>query len=262
VKAPLHLALGGSAVGSLRAACRHHSLPGRVFGIQDDFSHGPLDDGVRRIAYLKECHRGYGEWDVAATDAFAPWDELLAAVEGEDPGAVVIWTGDNVGEYPFLAMACDRLAPCVVPLQRVAIPDRWPSPYVGAYPPEELAALYASRTELSSKARKGLVAEFLRMRTVTGLLRRFEAGRVVGVPADFYDQFLLDSCGAQWLPATRVVGTAMSRSDSANALDDLFLSSRLRVLIENGRIEAAGPQAVFLDYAVRLFPSEQGKDAS
>lgn len=52
---PLHLVLGESAAGCVRAACTRVApgLPGTVFGIPDDLSHGPLDDGDARAEYLR-----------------------------------------------------------------------------------------------------------------------------------------------------------------------------------------------------------------
>lgn len=43
----LHLALGGSAAGSLRVACRSHGLPGTALSIPDDLSHS--EPGVRGL---------------------------------------------------------------------------------------------------------------------------------------------------------------------------------------------------------------------
>ena len=40
----LHVALGDSAMGCLRAACQSDAMPGTVIGIQDNLSHGPLGD--------------------------------------------------------------------------------------------------------------------------------------------------------------------------------------------------------------------------
>jgi len=93
-----HVALGDSAAGCLRAACRSHGLPGSVAIIPDDLSHGPLDDGRARVAYMRVCFRGYDDWQFDATDAFSPWWEMLDQLDADQPEVVVLWGGENVSE--------------------------------------------------------------------------------------------------------------------------------------------------------------------
>jgi hypothetical protein len=69
---------------------------------------------------------------------------------------------------------------------------------------------------------------------------------------DRYDPLLLASCPRTWTPAARVVGTAMSRCDGHNLISDLFLSSRLQLLIDTGHIEANGRRDRLREYRVRL----------
>ena len=76
----LHLALGDSAAGCLLEACRNHGLPGTAFGIQDDLSHGPLDDGRKRIEYMRASFRGYDEFYLDLEDAFIPWRALITQI--------------------------------------------------------------------------------------------------------------------------------------------------------------------------------------
>ena len=253
---PLHLALGDSAAGSLRVACRSHGLPGTVFvRIGDDLSHGPLVDGYERISYMRDCYRGYDDWTFETTDAFAPWKQVIEWLDRERPEAVVIWSGDNVSEATFLAMACWQLEKRPEPLLRVAIPGQDNPPYVAVHKPVELADLYAVRQELVDTDRARLSDDFLRIRNDTGLVRRWERGRIDGVPEDHYDRHLLASCETTWLPAPRVIGAAMGECDKHNLMSDLFFSSRLQVLIDAGRIKVDGVRHRMRDYAVRLVES-------
>jgi hypothetical protein len=135
---------------------------------------------------------------------------------------------------------------------RVAVPGRDGRHYVAIHTPAELADLFASARELTDPERTDRAADFLRIRGETGLLRRWEEGRILGVPMDRYDPLLLDSCGTEWTPAARVVGTAMSRCDGHNLMSDLFFCSRLQRLIDAGRIEADGRRDRLREYAVRL----------
>ncbi len=50
----LHIALGDTASGALKEACRRLGLPGVAFAIPDDLSNGPLHDGRARAAYFRE----------------------------------------------------------------------------------------------------------------------------------------------------------------------------------------------------------------
>jgi hypothetical protein len=123
---------------------------------------------------------------------------------------------------------------------------------VATHTPAELADLFASARELTDTDRAVLAADFLSIRGETGLLRRWEEGRILGVAMDRYDPLLLASCPTAWTPARRVVGTAMSRCDGHNLMGDLPFSSRLQLLIDAGRIEAGGRRDRLREYAVRL----------
>jgi hypothetical protein len=248
----LHLALGDSAAGCLREACRNHGLPGTAFGIPDDLSHGPLDDGRKRIDYMRACFRGYEDFYLDTDDAFTPWRELIAHIDGEGIEGVVIWCGDNVSEAIFLAMACRWLADYSGRWLQVAMPGSDGRHYVAIRSPAELAGLFASARELTDSERAALAGEFLRIRDETGQLRRWEEGHVSGIPPDHYDQLLLASCTDDWTPAPRVIGNAMGRCDGHNLMSDLFFSSRLQHLIDSGRIEADEDRSRMRDYTVRL----------
>jgi len=207
---PLHIALGDSSEGCLRAACRAHGLPGTALGIPDDLSHGPLDDGRARIDYMRDCFRGYDDWYLDVTDAFAPWRTTIARIDEARVDAVVIWSGDSASEATFLTMACWWLGNRSERVLRVAIPGTDGRHSVAIHKPAELADLFASARELTDTERAVLAADFLRIRGETGLLRRWEEGRVLGVSIDRYDPLLLECCTTRWTPAARVVGTCRS----------------------------------------------------
>ncbi len=252
MRSPLHITLGDSAAGCLRAACRSHGMPGAALGIPDDLSHGPLDDGRARIDYMRACFRGYDDWYLDVTDAFAPWRALIARIDEEKPEAVVIWSGENVSEATFLAMACWWLKARPERVLRVAMPGNDGRHHVAIHSPEDLAVLFASRRGLTELERATLAEVFERVRDETGWLRRWEDGRIVGLPTDRYDPLLMECCTTAWSPAVRIVGTAMSRCGEHNLMSDIFFSNRLQVLIDAGRVEADGPRHRLREYAVRL----------
>lgn len=248
----LHLALGDSAAGCLRAACRAHGMPGTALGIPDDLSHGPLDDGRARIDYMRECFRGYDDWYLDVTDAFAPWPAMIDRIDEAGSNAVVIWSGENASEATFLCMACWWLTQRAERILWITIPEADGRHYVAVHNPTELAHLFASARELTDSERGDRAADFVRIRAETGLLRRWEEGRIVGVPVEQYDPLLLECCTTRWTPAARVVGAAMGRCDGHNLMSDLFFTWRLQVLVDAGRIEADGKRDRLREYAVRL----------
>ena len=85
---------------------------------------------------------------------------------------------------------------------RVTIPGRDGRHYVAIHTPAELADLLASARELTDTERAVLAADFLRIRGETGLLRRWEEGKILGAPMDRYDPLLLASCPPTWTPAS------------------------------------------------------------
>lgn len=253
---PLHLALGDSAAGCVRAALAiSPDISQPVMNIPDDLSHGPLDDGVARMEYMRALFRGYDDkWDEKQRDAFVPWQELIDRLDRDRHDVVVIWTGENVSEATFLAMACDRLAKRSEQIVKITVPCKHGRNYVAVHSPEELRSFITSWRSLSDEERVGLAQEFVRIRKDTGLLRRWQHGRLIGVAVDHYDGLLLKACGTSWSRAMRVVGTAMGCCDPANSLSDLFFVSRLQALIAAGKIQADGPQNSIRYYAIKRNP--------
>ena len=252
INKPLHLVLGDSAAGSLKVACMSHGLPGNVIGIRDDLSHGPLDDGPERLNYMRAFYGEDGDWMSGMTDAFDSWREVIESIGHDKPEAIVIWRGENVSELTFLAMACSQLRKVSAPLFQVIVTDEEGLPYVAIRMPEQLVALYPARIPLTNSDRSDLGKEFERIRRKTGLLRRWDNGEIIGIPSDQYDRLLEESCSTDWTLAAPVVGAAMARCDKNNMMSDLFFFSRLRLLIDAGRIEADGSPERLLDFNVRL----------
>lgn len=215
---PLHLVLGEPAACGLAAAIAAGSLPGAVFAVLEDPSHGPLDRGDARKAFLERLDR-------------------------DRPDAIVVWSGDNASEATFLRMAAAWLDGRREVLLRVTAPARDGRPYVAVHAPEELARLHPTRMLLDEDARRALARDFARLRDDAAPVRRWEEGRIVGVLVDAYDRLLLDACGPDWRPAARVVGTAIAACDGPNAMSDVFFWARLDVLREAGRVEVEGPSS-------------------
>ena len=82
----IHLVLGDSAAGCVRAAGASFSMPGAVFGFSGELAHGPLD----------------------AKALCSPWRALVARLDLEQADAVIVWSGGNVGDVIFVAMTLFR----------------------------------------------------------------------------------------------------------------------------------------------------------
>ncbi|CUH42380.1 DUF3658 domain-containing protein [Ruegeria atlantica] len=248
----LHIALGDSAAGSLRAACSDHGMPGSVFCIPEDLSHGPLNNGVSRIAYMQTCFEGYDDWWIDVVDAFVPWDVLISKVRQENVNTLVVWAGETVSEETFLCMACWWLREQTVRLLRPVVQPKHGHYSVAVQTPAELADQYHSASELSNAIRDEKANVFEKLRNDDRTLRHWNNGSIETVQTDFYDCLLLACCSDTWQPAARVVGAAMGSCDGHNAMSDLFFSSRLRHLIEKGTIDVSGTIKRLRDYQVRL----------
>lgn len=248
----IHVAQGDSASGGLRAACASSSLPGEVLNITDDLSHGPLDDGRTRADYLTALYCAVDAEAPGVTDAFAPWHALADRLAADPSRVVVVWGGHNVADDTLLALTCWWLRDRPGCVMRVAVPGGDGRHNVPMYDPTELAKLYDLCEEIPRAEREWLAQDFLRIRAETGTLRRWQSGRIVGVPADRYDPLLIECCTVDWMPAARVVGKALGRCDEHNLMSDLFFDGRLRVLVDQGRIETDASGHRLNEFSVRL----------
>lgn len=249
----LHLVLGESAGGCLRAACRSFRLPGIVHVIQDDFSHGPLENGSPREKYLRDCYRGYSEsHEGSEIDTLAPWVALNEVLDKKSIEHVCIWAGENASEKTFLAMACWYLRIYGGTIMRVGATELEPPPYIAAHNPKALARLFATHQLLDKDHRAVLVDSFIHTRDQALTLRRWEDGEIISVPVDYYDNLLMRCCSTEWTYAAKIVGETMGRCDTNNLIGDVFLTSRLQHLIDNGMVKYKGERKSLREYWVRL----------
>ena len=252
---PLHLVLGDYGAALLRQDLAGFGLPGQVHCICDDLGHGPLDDGVARVVYMRACYQGCLPWTHTCTDAFAAWRELaglLAPEPGRAARDLIVWRGRNVSETVLLAMACWWLRDHPSPIRVVSMPPRADGgTHLGTHARGEVARLVPTARTLTGTARAALAAQLEALRDEGGLRRRWVDEHVVSVPIDAFDDLLIAACTSEWQPAARVVGTAMGRADRRDGLSDVFLCSRLQALLAAGLLEADRLPTVLDAYAVR-----------
>lgn len=248
----IHLVLGGSAGGCVRAAVVTYGLTGRVHVFDDDLSHGPLSNKQARAAYFRALYQNYGQLPEDPVPSLADFDSLSVQLAQDPTPEICIWAGENASERTFLEMACHQLGHFKGTVTRVGASGLKVPPYIAAQPPAFLTSLFDHREEIEPVARSAFSESFLHLRDGGATLRKWEAGKIFDVSEDYYDSLLLACCSKDWVSAARVVGTAMGRGDEQNLLGDVFLSGRLQHLIAEGLIEASGPQASLRDYDVRL----------
>ena len=248
----IHLVLGGSAGGCVRAAVVNYGLTGRVHVFDDDLSHGPLNNKQARAAYLRALYQNYGQLPEDPVPSSADFESLSIHLAQDLTPEICIWAGENASERTFLGMACHSLRDFKGTVTRVGASGLRAPPYIAAQTPAFLKSLFDQREEIDPVARSAFSESFLHLRDDGATLRKWEAGKIVDVSEDYYDSLLLTCCQKEWVSAARVVGTAMGRGDEHNLLGDVFLSGRLQHLIAEGLIEASGPQTSLRDYDVRL----------
>ncbi|CAG35127.1 DUF1835 domain-containing protein [Desulfotalea psychrophila] len=248
----VHLVQGGSAGGCLRLACKSFGLPGSVHLIQDDFSHGPLKNGPAREKYLRDCSRGYADEEEDEINTLAPWLSLSEILDKGSIKQVCIWAGENAAEKTFLEMACWYLRNYAGTIMRVGATGLEQLPYIAPQNPETLVRLFAQGQILERADRTVLVESFIQTRDEESTLRRWEAGEIISVPVDYYDSLLMERCSSQWTWAAKIVGEAMGRCDAHNLLGDVFLTSRLQYLIDQGMLQYKGERKSLRDYWLRL----------
>jgi hypothetical protein len=260
-----HLVQSHSSAGALEAAIDAGLLSGKVFCTGFSPGLGPLDDGRRCAAFLREMTGGYTaddlqeleELGVDPDDAFVPLHQLQQQLAQQRPGRLLIWTAVNGADYVLLRMACHWFGGSDAALAQVPVPPHPESGHnaVEAYRPEELASCMPHASMLSVPAIERLAQEFRTIAVRPEPLRECNAkGELKFRSISTHDKLLLAACTDRWRSAARVIGDAMYRSDRLNEMWDGFLCSRLLYLIATQQVQVDGiPNHVnFNSYRVRL----------
>jgi hypothetical protein len=72
-----------------------------------------------------------------------------------------------------------------------------------------------------------------------------QQGSIIARPENAFDEYLLERCPLEWTKWYYPIGHAMGDCDGQNLMGDAFLSWRLRMLVEAGRVEAQGDLITF-----------------
>lgn len=251
----LHLTSSLSTTGALKRAVGENLLSGEVFTTNDIPGIGPLDDGERRMKFLRGL--GFEKESVylwgSGGDAFAPWRQLLSRLQESPVDRLVIWAGLDGNDFVFIRMALHWLAQVPVNVLLVQVPAFMGYYGIGVYSAEMLAPLLSRALLLNAAERSRLAGQYQVIAAHPGLLRECDDDGVLQFrELSFHDDLVLAMCTRRWQGAVRVIGQSMGHSNPRNSLGEAFISSRLKYLIDSGQIEADGPQTSMRTFRVRL----------
>ena len=249
--AKVHLVLGSSAGGNVRAAMALDGTNGRVIVLDDDLCHGPLGDLRARGRYLEACLQHYGEPPILTPRAIENFEACLDELSDSSTLEVCIWAGENASERTFLGLICFNLQNFKGSITRIGAEGLKSVPYIGAQPPELLVDLFERRETVGPTQQSSLAQMYCSLRDTGCELRQWDAGGIRNISLDFYDDLLLSSCPQHWTPAARVVGEAMGLCEEHNLLGDVFLSGRLKHLVASNAVDVHGPQENLRTFKIR-----------
>jgi hypothetical protein len=270
----LHVLFDAFAADELRRALSQLGHDDRVVRLPDNLSFGPIDppDPKLRQEWI-EKYLGYKEPEDITAEIETFWEQAL------EPGKRrVVWvsrrsTLEFAGFLEFLWRLgdgpCDVvdltdfvLAPperegramepslaltlALVPVPEILshrLPDR-------AFPLEpEMQEIYKTR--------------WSRLRAENSPLRALDKeGTLISVPLIFFDPLLLAQASGAWRKATLIIGRTLGKfwDDTFLQAGELVLSSRLRALVDGGRLEIRGDVSRLQGFEVRLPPGNLPDD--
>ena len=244
-------------------------LAGETILIRDDFAVGPLagldtEEGwVARVEWWKGQLSGspYKEDLAGSFDDRQTVNTIKAKLDENADEAVWIWMGQNqhdVTGYYWLIPQLKEYQGRVMVLYMNNLPFInekgmlfYPS-WISEIPAKEFLKakklarpVTLSEFEVDPDEWKKLVEE-------NAMVRILEGGKkIVGKDEDFYDSEIVKNITPEWQKATRVLTNTLHRMKIKTG--DLFLMTRMKKMISDGRIEVMGDVAKsWKDFDVKL----------
>lgn len=274
----VHIVVGDSFAGSMKLALQSLGWSThKLVVMKDNYAIGPL--GGLDLPEGREKRR---DWFLAnITDAFefelhAPYEEqysdLLNKLEQIPKQAeVVIWTSRSVREQVGLRLAMHllRKQPNVIRVCNASViceklfnrPDA-STEYQrsGEIPPEKLKEALTRTVDsgkLSTAEVTQLAEEWLSVSAQGGVLRIYQEGTVMDVPADYFDAYLLEKLdklrpprkASEYVRSARLIGEALGYCEQD--IGDTYFEHRSRELIYAGVLEIKGVPAGMRYYSIR-----------
>ncbi len=238
-----YCANGGENVAELIENRPQH----RMVLFYDSLDVGPLKDlhftdaYSPRLVYFRKIHSYFSATEPFPDEAFDP-EVLGVKVLFPPPAksqAALVWTGQTTNEQMMLRAVCahwpdTELWQADVCLLRPWHPGKFPT--VSSFTPDALSCLESMARPLSPSDKLQLANEWHELILQDHVLRIYQDEKIVGVPEDFFDAFLLESCTKEWQFQARVAGACQANS-GYSAVGDVFLFYRLEVMAQHGRVE-------------------------
>ncbi|WP_255247801.1 DUF1835 domain-containing protein [Paenibacillus sp. 7523-1] len=272
----VHIVIGESFAGSMKQALRGLGFEEthKVITLKDNYAIGPLRlnsaEGrmERRNWFSNNIIGGIEEYDEFENE----YNETLVKLDLIPEGAeIVVWTSSNACEQIGLRHAVHllRSKPNAISLYNAcAVCEELynrPDAFIhyrcsGEIPSEKLREAISrldDKKRLDSADTARLEEEWKVITEQSGTLRIWSEQAVLEVPADYYDEYLLEKlddlkppAGNQgFLKSARLIGEAIGYCEQY--IGDAYFEYRLRELIYKGVLEIKGVPAGMRFYSIR-----------
>jgi hypothetical protein len=260
----LHIVFGAYGAKTLRKDIHAMSRPDEVVSFDDDLSYGPIEplDPLARWAWVRREFRHPPQDRARFVKTAAFWEAALSSSRRR-----IVWMtrhyGDEYAGFLEFVSRLDDDSPCeVVDLTELEIEGRLPGhrvvrrlPSLGNLRPFQILQnqLWDTATPLAPEARRRYRKIWHKLRTENAPLRLLKNRRFVSVPITFFDERLLSCCDIRLRKGVYVIAKVMSglKDEKINVSLDI-LAGRLRKLVEDGRLVAAGTMVRMTHSEVRL----------
>ncbi|MNO17054.1 hypothetical protein D3C76_67450 [compost metagenome] len=283
----VHVVVGDSFAGSMKQALSGLGWADshKVIVLRENYAIGPLgglDSAEGRLVrsnwfrdHITEAFEAYSEFEEEYTD-------LLGKFACIPPQAqVVLWTSRAANEQAGMRHAVHLLrgtSNMLAVYDVTAIcEEMFNTPmasidykHSGEIPPDKLREALERMDgsgHLDASVIGILQEEWLAISGQSGVLRIWQDGKIVEVPATYYDNYLLEkldflttTAGDQgFLRAARLIGEALGYCDQF--IGDSYFEYRVRQLIYDGILEIKGVPAAMRFYSIRRKPGPASRNS-
>lgn len=273
----VHIVIGDSFAGSMKYALKElgWAEPHKVITLRENYAIGPLagldspEGRVARRVWFRDHITDSLEDDTAVEEEHGELLDKLSQIP--EQATITVWTSSNACEQVGMRHTLHLLQSkrntlavydaCSICEELYNRPDaRIEYRHSGEIPPDKLQGALLRMEDsstLSNADLMRLVREWQAISEQTETLRIWQDGAVLGVPADFFDSYLLDKLDKLKPPAgdhgfvkaARLIGEALGYCDQY--VGDSYFEYRLRELIYSGVLEIKGLPAAMRFYSVR-----------
>lgn len=273
----IHILFGPSPAGSLRAAFKENGIDKneQIISFWDRFSIGPvwlLDEEAgkeARFDWMKNViNDEYGEFQEYKQSFQKTIDQILSIPEGLP---ITIWTADNAHEQTGLRFVLHLLKERNIDIILINTTKafgelfkkrnvQYTVLHSGEISPDKLQIIYdqGQGRVLTDHDKEDYENEWLSISDTRETLRIWRNGRIVSVPEDYCDPFIIQKAKKlhreqktkDFMKSARLIGEVLGHLDQY--VGDEFLEYRLRKLIEKEVFDVEGSLIAMRYYSVKL----------